>query len=72
MHFHIVYCIDAHMKMDMLHEDPHDESMQLINKWPSMVNHYSGIKFSGYAPAKTLFLLLMYENNSVICPIHLQ
>ena len=34
MHFHIVYCIDAHMKMDMLHEDPHDESMQLINKWP--------------------------------------
>ena len=28
------YCIDAHMKMDMLHEDPHDESMQLINKWP--------------------------------------
>ena len=30
------YCIDVHniMKMDMLHEDPHDESMQLINKWP--------------------------------------
>ena len=34
MHFHIVYCIDAHMKMGMLHEDLHDESMQLINKWP--------------------------------------
>ena len=29
-----------------------------------MVNHYPGIKFSGYAPAKTSFLLLMYENNS--------
>ena len=33
-----------------------------------MVNHYPGIKFSGYAPAKISFLLLMYENNSVICP----
>ena len=28
------HCIDVHMKMAMLHEDPHDESMQLINKWP--------------------------------------
>ena len=41
-------------------------------KQVAMVNYYPGIKFSGYAPAKTSFLLLMYENYSVICPIHLQ
>ena len=38
----------------------------------AMVNHHPGIKFSGYTPAKTSFLLLVYENNSVIRPIHLQ
>ena len=54
---------DGHVYVCVLHEDPHDESMQhgfIFIYYIRAVHHCPGIRFSGYAPDH--ICINMYEH----------